>query len=126
MTNPTAPHCNSITPIVPVSDLGRALNFYTNILGFTVQVKDDIYAYIVRDEIALRLLTATDPPPKGQQACYICVENLDGLYEQMRPTLEKLPDGRVKVPFDQPYGQREFHVIDEDSLLLFFGEPVAS
>jgi len=34
----------------------------------------------------------------------------------------RLPEGRVRAPFNQPYGQREFHVIDEDSLLLFFGE----
>jgi len=111
---------------VPVSDLGRALDFYTNALGFTVQARDDGYAYIVRDEVALRLLTATDGPPNGQQACYICVENIDGLFEQMRTTLEQLPKGRVRAPFDQPYGQREFHVIDEDSLLIFFGEPTGS
>ena len=124
MAESTTPHCSSITPIVPVSDLGRALDFYTNVLGFTVQLRDDSYAYLVRDGIALRLITAADGATKGQQSCYICVENLDGLYEAMRPALEQLPEGRVRAPFDQPYGQREFHVTDEDSLLLFFGEPV--
>jgi len=124
MTEPTEPRCLSITPIVPVIDLGRALEFYTKVLGFTVRARDDGYAYIVKDEVALRLLTATGEPPKGQQACYICVENLDGLFDQMKAALEQLPEGRVRAPFDQPYGQREFHVIDEDSLLIFFGEPV--
>jgi hypothetical protein len=36
-----------------------------------------------------------------------------------------LPDGRVRAPFDQPYGQREFHVLDEDGTLVFFGEAIA-
>ena len=126
MTELTTPRLTSITPIVPVSDLGRALDFYTTSLGFTVQASDEGYAYIVRDDVALRLLKATDESPIGQQACYICVENLDRLFEQMKPTLEQLPEGRVKAPFDQPYGQREFHVTDEDSLLIFFGEPVGS
>lgn len=124
MTELTTPHCLSITPVVPVSDLGLAVDFYTGVLGFKVQVQDDGYAYIVRDDIALRLLTATEGSPIGQQSCYICVRDLDGLYEQMRPSLEQLPEGRVRAPFDQPYGQREFHVIDEDSLLIYFGEPV--
>ena len=35
-----------------------------------------------------------------------------------------LPDGRVRPPFDQPYLQREFHVIDEDGTLVFFGEDI--
>ena len=118
------PRCTTITPIVPVSDLDRSLEFYTNILDFKVQAKDEGYAYIVRDDIAIRLLTSTDAEAAGKQACYICVENLDGLFEQMKQNLEKLPEGRVRAPFDQPYGQREFHVTDEDSFLIFFGEPV--
>lgn len=124
MTKPATPRCITITPIVPVSDLERALDFYTSILGFTVQAKDDGYAYIVWNDIALRLLTTTEEPPSGGQACYICVENLDGLFELMKANLEKLPEGRFRAPFDQPYGQREFHVTDEDSLLIFFGEPI--
>ena len=84
------------------------------------------YAYIVRDDIALRLLQSPEGQAAGEQSCYICVDNLDALFEQMKPALDKLPKGRVRAPFDQPYGQREFHVIDEDSMLIFFGEPVAS
>ena len=91
MNEPTAPRCTTITPIVPVKDLSRALEFYTSVLGFVVQARDDGYAYIVKDGVALRLLKATDDKSSGQQqACYICVEDLDGLYEQMRPALEQL------------------------------------
>ena len=64
--------------------------------------------------------------PKGEQACYICVENINGLFDQMKVALEGLPEGRFKAPFNQPYGQREFHVIDEDSVLIFFGEPASN
>jgi len=118
------PRCTHITPIVPVNDLDRALEFYTNHLGFTVQAQMEGYAYIVRDDIALRLLTTMEEAAAGQQACYICVENLDGLYEQLKAGLETLPERRVRAPFDQPYGQREFHVIDEDGLLIFFGQAI--
>ncbi len=40
MTAPLKPRCYAITPIVPVSDLNRALCFYTNALGFSVEASD--------------------------------------------------------------------------------------
>ena len=124
MNDSTQPRCSSITPIVSVKDMQHSLRFYTAVLGFAVQAEGDGYAYIVRDDIALRLLKAPEGSRINQQSCYVCVEGLDGLYQQMKPQLDQLPEGRVREPFDQPYGQREFHVIDEDSLLIFFGEPV--
>ena len=39
--------------------------------------------------------------------------------------LETLPEDRVRAPFDQPYGMREFHVKDPDGCLLLFGEAKA-
>lgn len=69
------------------------------------------------------MIASTDNSNGGEQSCYICVENINGLYAELKPRLDLLADGRVKPPFDQPYGQREFHVIDEDGLLIFFGEP---
>ena len=115
--------CTTITPIVPTVDFERALQFYMRVLGFTVQARQDDYAYLIRDEVAIRLLAKKEPGKLPEQSCYICVENLQELYEEFKPRLDKLPEGRVKAPFVQPYGQREFHVIDEDSLLIFFGEP---
>lgn len=125
MSSPSKPRCTTITPIVPVSDLDRALDFYTRVLGFSVQAQVEGYAYIVRDDVAIRLIKALDERP-AEQACYICVENLDGLFHELEPGLSGLPQGRVRPPFDQPYGQREFHVIDEDSVLIFFGEPATT
>jgi hypothetical protein len=45
-------------------------------------------------------------------------------YAGMAADPEKLPTGRVTVLFNQDYGQREFHVCDEDCMLIFFGEAV--
>lgn len=126
MTENTKSRCTTITPIIPVGDLSRALDFYTRFLGFAVHARDEGYAYVVRDDIALRLLAATDGSSTGEQSCYICVENLDELFDELKDNLERLPEGRVRAPFNQPYGQREFHVIDEDSALIFFGEPLKS
>jgi len=118
-----------ITPLVPVSDLNRSVNFFVNTLGFQAGFQADGYAYLTRDCVAIRLLQAGEGvdlrDPEYQQSCYIDVEGVDDLYQGLKQKLDKLAKGRVKMPFDQPYGQREFHVLDEDALLIMFGEPIS-
>jgi len=118
-----------ITPFVLVSDMDRALEFFCGTLGFQLGYREEGYAFIERDNAALRLLNASPSvdmhDPKRQQSCYIDVRGLDDLYAAMKPELDKLPTGRVRAPFDQDYGQREFHVTDEDALLIFFGEAIS-
>ena len=116
--------CTNITPMVWVADFQKSLNFYKTILGFEVGAELEGYAYMVRDSIAIRLLAKQEASEHAEQSCYICVNGLDKLYQELKPKLDELPDSRVKPPLDQPYGQREFHVTDEDGLLLFFGEKI--
>ena len=118
------PRLARITPLISVTDIDRSIEFYTRILDFNVGYRSDTYAFLYRDNIAIRLLSAGEVVDKAsRQCCYIDVEAVDELYESLRERLDKLPKGRVKRPFDQFYGQREFHVIDEDNLVLMFGEP---
>ncbi len=66
-----------------------------------------------------------DGSPLGDdQSFYIDVDGIDELFESLHPGLANLPEGRVRPPFDQPYQQREFHVIDEDGTLVFFGQDI--
>jgi hypothetical protein len=62
--------------------------------------------------------------PERQNSFYIDVTDIDALYESLETDLSTLPQGRVRAPFNQDYGQREFHVIDEDCTLIFFGEAI--
>ena len=117
-----------ITPFVMVRDLDRAIDFYTNILGYECTFKmDDIYAFIRRDAAPIRLLKAGDnfdlSNPLTQQSLYIDVDDVDELYAELKPKLDTLAEGRVRPPFTQPYDQREFHVNDEDVTQIFFGMP---
>lgn len=122
------PTMERITPMVPVTDLEKSIRFFEEVLGFETPYKQDNYAFMCRDAVAIRLLEASKDvdlhDAHRQIACYIDVFNIDELYAELKPQLDKLPKGRVRTPFNQDYGQREFHVIDEDALLIFFGEPV--
>jgi len=118
----------SITPIIPVTDIDAAVSFFTGTLGFEAGLHVSDYAYVRRDAVALRLVKA--PPDADmrhdearQMSCYIDVDDVDALFASMASGLNTLPKAHVRAPFDQPYGQREFHVIYE-ALLIFFGAPI--
>lgn len=117
-----------ITPFVPCTKLASQIAFYRDVLGFEVGFEADNYAFLRRDNVALRLVevdaTVDLHNPERQNSFYIDVENIDALYAALKEKLKSLPKGRVRAPFNQDYGQREFHVIDEDCTLVFFGEPV--
>lgn len=118
--------CLSVTPLVPVANMQRAIDFYQDVLGFrTIVHTPDTHAYLQRDRIGVRLIKAgpgVDLASRDMQlACYVDVDDVDALWAELSPALDGLPEGRVRAPFDQPYGQREFHVIDEDAMLIFFG-----
>ncbi len=117
-----------LTPFVLCSSLEAQIEFYCKKLRFTCNFRQENYAFLRLDQVAIRLLECpprSDGKPLGDnQSFYIDVDGIDELYEEMKGRLADLPEGRVRPPFDQPYQQREFHVFDEDGTLIFFGQDI--
>ncbi|MGV6803757.1 MAG: bleomycin resistance protein [Ruegeria sp.] len=122
------PRILQLTPFVLCSSLRNQIDFYSDCLGFSCTFAQDNYAFLTLGPVAIRLLECpprADGHPLGEnQSFYIDVQDIDDLYDSLRPKLKDLPKARVRAPFDQPYGQREFHVLDEDGTLVFFGESI--
>ena len=120
------PELHQITPFIPCTSLHQQIAFYTDVLGFRLTFEADRYAFMRRDQVAVRLIEVDSDvdlhQPERQQSIYIDVHRLQELYKSMEPRLIDLPRGRVRMPFTQSYGQREFHVADEDCTLIMFGE----
>lgn len=116
-----------LTPFLPVRDVSTSVQFYEDVLGFHCAASHDGYAYLKRDDIALRVVRASADKNMGssdsQVHCYIDVNDADALFAELEGQLSELPEGRVRPPFDTSYGQREFHVIDADVTLISFGSP---
>ena len=114
--------------IVPVKDVRETVDFYVNTLGFENRMtsEDGNFAIVIHGEAAIQLLKTDDADAlkatRNNISIYLWVKHVDALYEQLKPALDKLPEGRVRPPFNQPYGMREFHVKDPDGCLLFFAE----
>jgi catechol 2,3-dioxygenase-like lactoylglutathione lyase family enzyme len=115
-----------ITPFMIVPDLDAALHFFVDILGFTLWLKADNYAYVQRETAAFRLLEQKDfdASYKRRYAYYIDVNDVDALYAELQLRLATLPDHHHHTPTDKPYGQREILICAPDGNLLAFGQSI--
>ena len=99
-----------ITPFMHVDDIGRAIAFFTDILGFEVGFRVADYAYVSREKAGIRMMQnkGADGAPPGNRrfAYYIDVRDVDALYAELKPKLDTLPPRDVHGPADKHYGQR--------------------
>ena len=121
----------SSAPIVPVRSVTVSLAFYTEGLGFrpVFVAEDKSSAEVEREGAQIMLIACDDDDVLKATATnlsvYFRVSGVDALFAELQPFLSVLPSNRVRAPFDQSYGMREFHVKDPDGFLMFFGEDSA-
>lgn len=112
-----------------VPDLDAAIAFFTDLLGFEVKFKGGGYAYVQRESVAVRIMDrsiyADVAPGDRRFAHYIDVRNVDALYGELKPKLDRLPPGDVHGPANKPYGQRELCILAPDGDLVVFGQAIA-
>ena len=117
-----------VTPFMLVPDLADALDFMTEVLGFSADVRMRDYAYVSREGAGLRILEA-GPGNVFQSgtrrfAYYFDCRDVDALYAELKPQLDGLPPDDVHGPADKPYRQRELLVLAPDGNLIAFGQAV--
>ena len=105
-------------PVLQVSNLGRSLNYYTDVLAFTEDVRFGEYAGVRNGEAVLHLCAHTlHARPVGGGAAFVFCDEIDDYCNQI-----KRNGAIVKVePEDRPYGMRDFTVLDPDGNHLNFG-----
>jgi len=123
----SAARLDGCATIIGVADAAASGRFYVDVLGFELRAEAGAsYALLARDGAAVVLTGGANAEAlkatRENVATYIWVEDLDALWAELRGALLALPEGRVRAPFRQDYGMREFHVKDDDGALIFFGE----
>ena len=69
------------TKALPVKDLGPAIGYYTQVLGFSLVSKDEKTAVLQRDEATLGLaVNGRDPE---QASCYFAVGDVEALRREL-------------------------------------------
>ena len=111
--------------VFTVADVGRALAFYIERLGFEVEFKmgdPPEYAIVDRDAVSLHLMPVERAPDTlGKASIYVFVANVDMLHREL---VEH--DCPIEVaPEDFDYGMREMSVRDPDGNRVTFGQEIA-
>lgn len=117
-----------VTPFMHVANLDAAVDFFDSVLGFSVPYRVAGYAYVEREGCGVRIMEARgdDMPGPGNRAFryYFDVRDVDALYSELKPKLDRLPPKDVHGPADKPYGQRELLILAPDGDLVAFGSPI--
>jgi catechol 2,3-dioxygenase-like lactoylglutathione lyase family enzyme len=120
------PSLIQVTPFLRVPDIDRALEFFCETLGFELEFRTGVYAFVRRDAVAFRVIEDEVLPARGQgrYTSYVDVDDIDALYQQWKPKLDLLPPGTVCPPCDQEYGQRDLTIVGPDGDIIAFGSPI--
>jgi catechol 2,3-dioxygenase-like lactoylglutathione lyase family enzyme len=106
-----------VMPELPVDDVRAGVRHYTDVLGFTVNYEQTDIGVLDRDDIRVLLLART-PRHSGIGSAYFYVRDVDGLYSEL---LGQGADVQGE-PTSQPWGLREFSVLDLEGNRLTFGQ----
>ncbi|MDX1964819.1 MAG: VOC family protein [Pirellulales bacterium] len=114
-------------PTLPCRSLDQTLAFYRR-LGFSGDIHPHgDYAILQRGSVELHFFTMTNLRPEISHAgCYIRVADVDSFFaacQTAKLPLSGIP--RQDSLNDQPWGMREFAIVDPDGNLLRIGQPVA-
>jgi len=119
----------SVTPNLLVRDLAASVRFYSDVLGFTIDlhVPDEppyVFASVVRGAVKVFLNDLAGVVGEFPQmtaghtsTLYVIVDQVDALFAEVS---RRAP---IAMPLkDQFYGMREFAIEDPDGYLITFAE----
>jgi uncharacterized glyoxalase superfamily protein PhnB len=112
----------SVTPILQVRDMAESVEWYQTVLGFRTEWTAGEPAHLAslsRDRTEINLALAA-----GQSLAisrvYFAARRVDAFYDRVRKA-----GGNITISLvTQPYGMKDFRVVDPSGNQLSFGEPV--
>ena len=125
-------------PALPARQVAQSAAFYRDKLGFAIVHEDTGFAIVLRDAVEIHSWQADDEGWRGRTgaapvvsgaesfiagtaSCRVQVAGVNELHAELQPLGVLHPNAQLA---DQPWGTREFGVIDPDgNLVTFFERP---
>ena len=110
--------------MLPSSDVARTAEFLTKALGFKSVMVNPVSGYdvLARDGREIHIVDSGNETP-NELSVYMNAENLTTLWDHFSPFKDEAL--RVREPFEQPYGMKEFHLIlPYTNALLMIGSEI--
>jgi catechol 2,3-dioxygenase-like lactoylglutathione lyase family enzyme len=108
-------------PVLPSSDVEATLAFYRTKLGFEGTVFGG-YLLMRRDDIGLHFAQSDDHDVAKAPMCRFDVRGIDALHAEFDRAGALGRGGELTT---EPWGMRQFAVIDDDGNCLVFQEPIS-
>lgn len=116
----------SLTPMLRTKDIKGTIDFYTNILGFTVESSSEEWGWasLSKDGIELMVASPNEHMPFEQPtftgSFYFNVAEIQQLWKQVEQR------ARICYPIETfEYGMTEFAIFDNNGYILQFGEEIS-
>ena len=120
-----------VAPVYPVADVGKAIEWYSQVFGFEAQIVNPpgepvpSYAVLYRDEVRLHLLRR-DEAPHGLSAPVQAQFWIDSGLDDVFTRAESLGANVLQRPDARPWGHRDFMVADPDGNVVWVTTPIVS
>jgi uncharacterized glyoxalase superfamily protein PhnB len=110
-----------VAPELPVNDVAEALQHYESKLGFEVVMTMPAgnYAIVERDRVALHLYQ-NEAGTHSPASIHIFATDLDDLFAELQKREANISEGIVR----QPWGNRDFRIVDSSGNAIKFTEPL--
>jgi catechol 2,3-dioxygenase-like lactoylglutathione lyase family enzyme len=122
-TDSTTTTLDRAVPVLASLDLEATQRFYAERMGFEAIATYPDYAICGRDGVQIHFWLTDDRRIPESTSCRVDVTGVDALYAELSATGVIHPNGPLT---DQPWGFREFSVLDGDGNLIKFGERISS
>lgn len=122
-TDPSRAQLERAVPVLASLDIEATQRFYADKLGFTAVARYPDYGIVERDNVQIHFWLTDDADIPRATSCRVDVDGVDQLYEEMNASGVVHPNGPLT---DQPWGLREFAVLDGDGNMIKFGQRAAS
>lgn len=110
-------------PVLASLDIEATQRFYADKLGFAAVARYPDYGIVERDGVQIHFWLTDDADIPKATSCRVDVTGVDELYEEMTAAGVVHPNGPLT---DQPWGLREFAVLDGDGNMIKFGQPTVA
>jgi len=108
-----------IMPELPCTDVGAAVAYYRDVLGFNINYQQNNLGVMDRDAVRV-LLVARTPRHSGIGGAYIYVDDADALHAELRAKGAEMSE----EPTSHEWGLRDFCVTDLEGNAITFGQPL--
>lgn len=118
-TNSSPAMLRRAVPVLASLDIDATLRFYEEKMGFAAVARYPDYGIVARDDVQIHFWLTDDEDVPKATSCRVDVDGVDQLCEEMTASGVVHPNGPLT---DQPWGLREFAVLDADGNMIKFGQ----